>query len=62
MKHRKDKHPKTVKICSKFADKSCILNEERCWFKHEIIINEKEKNSEETNSVFWKRQKQSINP
>ena len=62
MKHRKDKHRKTVKICSKFANDSCIRDEERCWYKYENIENEKQKSSCDTNSVFWKTQNNLIKP
>ena len=62
MKHRKDKHIKTVKICSKFENNSCIRDEERCWYKHENIEKEKQKSSCDTNSVFWKAQNNLIKP
>ena len=58
MFHRKTKHPKTVKNCSKFANKNCPFNETTCWFKHEANDAERNKNYDlnEKDSVFRKRQ------
>ena len=64
MKHRKKEHLKTVKDCSKFANRICIRNEESCWFKHEVKEpdNKETKNLVENNSVFWKHQNNIRNP
>ena len=64
MKHRKKEHLKTVKDCSKFANRICIRNEESCWFKHEVKEpdNKETKNLVENNSVFWKHQNNVRNP
>ena len=34
MIHRKTKHAKTVKSCTKFKNQSCNRTEATCWFKH----------------------------
>ena len=34
MMHRKDKHSKTVKSCTKFENQTCKNTEATCWFKH----------------------------
>ena len=34
MKHRQNKHTKTVSICTKNRTNSCHFGEEKCWFIH----------------------------
>ena len=34
MMHRKDKHSKTVKSCTKFNSQNCDKTDATCWFKH----------------------------
>ena len=64
MKHRKTKHIKTVKNCSKFANMNCMRNEESCWFRHEMKEGETEetKNLIGNGSVFRKPQINLRNP
>ena len=58
MIHRKKKHNQYVKHCNKFLVKNCDLNNETCWFKHEIMeeVSGNLENSDENKSVFWKLQ------
>ena len=34
MMHRKDKHVKIVKLCTKLQNQNCSKTEATCWFKH----------------------------
>ena len=37
MMHRKDKHSKTVKSCTKQQEQNCTKTEATCWFKHNDV-------------------------
>ena len=56
MINRKTNHAKTLRICTRFANKYCNRNKETCWFKHETEEAEKEetKESNEKSPFFWK--------
>ena len=58
MLHRKKEHNEFVKSCNKFLIKTCNLNEETCWFKHDTNQEEFKKSniSDENKSVFWNLQ------
>ena len=64
MLHRKTKHTKTVKNCTKFEIGNCSKSEETCWFMHKTKDTGKEdiNDIKENNSVFWKRQNNLKNP
>ena len=65
MMHRKKKHAKSVKQCSKYLIEKCDRTDENCWFQHEIKKEEEKEKSEKsdaTESVFWKLQSNHKNP
>ena len=51
MKHKKLVHKQNIQKCRKYLQGNCAFEEQICWFSHEIVQQNKEKETEQ--QVFW---------
>ena len=61
MRHRKNNHIMSVRMCNQFRTNSCRFQEAACWFRHILEhennadeIDPKDKNKDDSESVFQK--------
>ena len=47
MKHRKTKHPTTIKECNKLSNEGCRFTSDSCWFHHSSKQREEEHKEKE---------------